>query len=561
MEFPLRRYLVAGVVLLLAAACDSSNPPPGESQALDDAARRYVRLALELDEYDPDYVDAYLGPSEWAEDAQSNLRSRDVLAADIAKLLADLQSMTPADVQLAARHKALLIDVRGMDTRARMVNGEKFSFDEEARRIYGVTVPEFDFAEFDRALVDIDALIPGEGDLASRVDAFRNSFTIPEATREAVIANAIDECRRRTLLHIQLPPDESYTLEYVRNQSWGGYNWYQGGNRSRMQINVDFPPKIGAAISLGCHEGYPGHHVWNVLVENRLLKEKAWIEYVVFPLFSAKGLIGEGSANYGVDLAFPGNEKIAYEREVLFPMAGLDLDAVETLERLGELTRRLAYAQVATARRYLDGEISREEAIEERRRYGLISPARAEQSVRFIEQYRSYVLNYSLGRDIVRDYIEAQSADAGGRWQAFERMLATMPTVAEMVAGAAAISDEAAVLAAEDEWIQAEIDGDESTLRRVLADEFRANQSNGKTGSKDGLIKSVLGADMTDQQITERSVVVSGDTAVVFGTAELFFAGEEGETSSLLRYTTTWIRRDGQWRAIALHMSGRARPD
>ena len=108
---------------------------------------------------------------------------------------------------------------------------------------------------------------------------------------------------------------------------------------------------------------------------------------------------------------------------------------------------------------------------------------------------------------------------------------------------------------------RAEIDGDEATLRRVLADEFRANQSNGKTGSKEGLIESVLGADMTDQQITERSVIVSGDTAVVFGTAELFFAGEEGETSSLLRYTTTWIRRDGQWRAIAMHMSGRARPD
>ena len=117
-------------------------------------------------------------------------------------------------------------------------------------------------------------------------------------------------------------------------------------------------------------------------------------------------LIGEGSANYGIDLAFPDDEKIAYERDVLFPRAGLDPELATTLDHLNTLKRKLAHSQVATAQLFLDGDITREEAIEQRRRYGLSSRERAEQSVRFIEQYRSYVLNYSLGQDIVRDYIE-----------------------------------------------------------------------------------------------------------------------------------------------------------
>ena len=50
--------------------------------------------------------------------------------------------------------------------------------------------------------------------------------------------------------------------------------------------------------------------------------------------------------------------------------------------------------------------------------------------MRFIEQYRSYVLNYSLGQDIVRDYIERQGADS--RWDTFERMLTELVTASDM---------------------------------------------------------------------------------------------------------------------------------
>jgi hypothetical protein len=199
-----------------------------------------------------------------------------------------------------------------------------------------------------------------------------------------------------------------------------------------MQINQDFPMPIERAIVLGCHEGYPGHHVWNVLIENNLLNKKGWIEYSIFPLFSPYALIAEGSANYGVELAFPDNQKMLYEQGVLFPIAGLDPTTADVLDKLNQLTDQLSHSITATAQLYLNGDISRDQAIEQRRKYALVSQQKAEQSVRFIEQYRAYVLNYNLGKDIVSAYVNNQSQDEAGKWQAFERMLTELSTASDM---------------------------------------------------------------------------------------------------------------------------------
>ncbi len=421
----LPRTLALVLTLLAISACGGDRP-----DALDVAAQDFVKLALHLGEYDRDYVDAYLGPEEWATLAKENLLARDDLAAAISDLHESLDDMFVAAGEPSVRHKALLRNVRAMDARMRMANGETFSFAEEAMLVYDAVLPNYDFSDFDAALEEIDALFPGDGDLAERVDAFMEGLAIPEDKVDEVLGLAIAECRRRTVEHIALPQSEGFVLEYVTGVNWSGYNWYQGDNTSLMQINQDFSLKIDRAVDLGCHEGYPGHHVWNVLIENRILKDRDWIEFSIYPLFSPYALIGEGSANYGIDLAFPGDEKIAYERDVLFPRAGLEPELATTLHRLNELKRKLAHSQVATAQLYLDGEITREEAIEQRRRYSLSSRERAEQSVRFIEQYRSYVLNYSLGQDIVRDYIEGQDDDS--RWDAFERMLTELVTASDM---------------------------------------------------------------------------------------------------------------------------------
>ncbi len=220
----------------------------------------------------------------------------------------------------------------------------------------------------------------------------------------------------------------------MTDKPWSGYNWYQGDYESLIQVNTDFPIIIDRAVDLGCHEGYPGHHTWNVFLERDLLGGQGWIEYSVFPLFAPLAVIAEGSGNYGIELAFPGDEKIAFERDVLFPLAGLDPAKAETLEKPNVLRQKLSHADNYLAREYLDGRISRDAAIGLIQKYKLDSRERSEQRVRFIETYRGYVLNYNLGRDLVAAYVEGQATGENERWQAFETLLTTPLSASDIAA-------------------------------------------------------------------------------------------------------------------------------
>jgi ketosteroid isomerase-like protein len=116
-------------------------------------------------------------------------------------------------------------------------------------------------------------------------------------------------------------------------------------------------------------------------------------------------------------------------------------------------------------------------------------------------------------------------------------------------------SEEQRVLAAEDEYVAAEVNRDEATLRRLVDDRFVLNSNNGSTSGKEELIRSILRMTLVGQTIRERTVLIEGEVAMIFGTADLRFLSAGGsETVSSLRYTSTYVNRDGQWRMLALQM-------
>ena len=231
--------------------------------------------------------------------------------------------------------------------------------------------------------------------------------------------------RRRTLLFIELPENETFELEYVNDKPWSGYNWYQGNSQSLIQINTDLPIFISRAVDLGCHEGYPGHHTFNALLEKNLVEDLGWTEFSLYPLFSPQSLIAEGSGNYGIDLAFPGSERLQFERQVLFPLAGLDPTEADRYYELLELLSLLDYSGNEAARDYLNGTIDREQAVQWLVDYSLSSPERARQRTDFFDTYRSYVINYNLGKDLVREYVERDTEDHAARWRKFEHLLSS----------------------------------------------------------------------------------------------------------------------------------------
>src|SRR4051812_17206754 len=398
--------------------------------AMTPLAERYIKLVLALGQHDPDYVDAYYGPAEWKEQAAAkrSLADIDTDAHDLRSALRATRLADGADEMTRLRREYLIRQVEALGARVAMLNGTRLDFDEESKALYDAVAPAHAEAEFAAVLAQLDRRLPGTGVLQSRYEAFRRQFVVPPDRLDAVFKAAIDACRTRTLEHIALPPGEQFTVEYVTGKTWSGYNWYQGNYRSLIQVNTDLPMFIDRAIDLACHEGYPGHHVYNVLLEQHLVRDRGWQEFTVYPLFSPQSLIAEGTANYGIEVAFPREDRLDFERRVLFPAAGLDSSRVTEYYDVQGLVDQLSYAGNEAARRYLNGQIDASAAAAWLEKFGLYSPPRAAQRIRFVDQYRSYVINYNLGKDMVRQYIEKRGGTADRpeeRWKEFAKLISS----------------------------------------------------------------------------------------------------------------------------------------
>ena len=394
-------------------------------------AESYVKLALAVGEHDPDYIDAYYGPGQWRDEAKAAKISLESIRESAARLLSSIEAVRVEQEEevLQLRHRYLVKQIGALATRVEVLQGRKLTFDEEARLLYDATPARYTEAHFRNLLSGLEGLLPGHGPISERYETYHQRFVIPGEKLEAVFQTAITKCRARTKEHIELSPNERFEIEYVQNKSWSGYNWYKGDSCSLIQINTDLPVSIDRAVDLAAHEGYPGHHVYNALLEKHFVRERRWVEFSVYPLHSPQSLIAEGTANFGIEVVFPGNERIEFEREQLFPLAGLDGREAERYYEIHRIAVGLNYAHNEAARGYLDGQMSRAQAEEFLVRYALMSPERAKQRVRFIDTYRSYVINYNLGQDLVKNYIESRGGTAdrpAKRWEEF-RLLISSP--------------------------------------------------------------------------------------------------------------------------------------
>jgi len=425
----MRAGLAALALVVTLGGCLRAPIPTAASD--DAAAESYVKLVLALGQHDEAFVDAYYGPPEWRAAAAAERAPLLEIDKRAAVLEVDLRRLPPIaagpDAGLGVlRRQYLARQLNAVRARVAMLRGRKFSFDEESRELYDAVAPRHDDATFQTVVDAVAARIGGHGDLAPRYEAFRRAFVIPPDRLDAVFQAAIAECRRRTAAHVTLPPGERFTVAYVKDKPWSAYNWYKGGFVSLIEVNTDLPVYVDRAIDLACHEGYPGHHVYNALLEQHLVKQRGWIEFSVYPLFSPQSLIAEGTANYGIQVAFTEAERRAFERTTLFPLAGLDPARVDEYYDVLALTRRLSYAGNEAARGYLDGRFDATRAADWLVRYAMNTPAQAAQRVKFFDAYRSYVINYNLGEDLVKAYVERKAGiDPAARWTAFAELLSS----------------------------------------------------------------------------------------------------------------------------------------
>jgi hypothetical protein len=435
-RFKLYYVLILTVFFLFSCGEEKNQVSSNLESSMNKVAEQYVKLVLKIGMYDSDYVDAYYGPAEWKPETKSSSTSDSVFIQNLydeaGKLLDTLESLSKeqADEIETLRYRFLYKQILAVRTKTFQLAGGKLSFDEEAKALYDAEVPTYESLHFQNIIDEISKLLPGNGSVADRWQEYRKQFIIPTEKLDEVFQTAINECRKRTLQYIKLPVKESFKVEYLKGQPWGAYNWYKGNYFSVIQVNTDLPIYIDHAVDLAAHEGYPGHHVLNVLLE-KLYRERNWVEFSIYPLFSPQSLIAEGTANFGVEVAFPGDSQMEFEKEILFPLAGLDPSKANTYYRITKLIQQLNYSSNEAARNYLDGKWNKNQIVDWLQKYELASKERAEQNLRFFEKYRSYVINYNLGKDIVKNYIEKNGGTPDNeklRWALFEKIISTPQT-------------------------------------------------------------------------------------------------------------------------------------
>lgn len=424
------------VILFLVGVwgCKGKNELQGNDD-INHLAGKYVRLALAIGQYDGDFVDAYFGPDSLKPVAPpASVFPKDSLLGAVHTLKAKLDSLTTSDSTLANRAAWMSDQLIAFDRRIRIFAGEYDLFDNESKDLFGVAAPVLNEAYYQRIVGRLDSLLPGKGAVPDRFQLLANHFIIPKEKLDTVFKTAIAECRKRTLQHYALPANEDFKLEFVTNKSWNGYNWYKGNYQSLIQINTDLDIFIDRAIDVGSHESYPGHHVYNMSLEKNLYRDKGYVEISVYPLFSPQSLIAEGSANYGIDVVFPGNDKITFAKEVLLPLAGLDTTGITLYFKALETKAKLNYVRNDVGRRLLSGSMTEEEATRWLEEYGLFNKETAAKSIKFIRSYRSYVINYNYGLDLVREYVENHGGkDPEQRWKIFETLLSNEVRIADLM--------------------------------------------------------------------------------------------------------------------------------
>ncbi|MBP9190523.1 MAG: hypothetical protein KBF51_13385 [Chitinophagales bacterium] len=419
-------YFCLPIIFLLSC---NTNVQHNNAPTINTLAVNYVKLGLDIGRYDAAFIDAYYGPDSLQPTAPiKDIFPKDSLLNEVSKIQTALTELlkTEKDDTIITRAKWMHAQLTAYGRRIKIYSGEYASFDEESKELFDAVAPIFPESHYQDLVKQLDNVLPGTGSIPERFQTLANKFIIPKDKLDTVFKASIAECRKRTLAHYTLPDNEKFTLEFVNNKSWSGYNWYKGNYESLIQINTDMQIFIDRAIDVGSHESYPGHHVYNMLMEQHLYHEKGWVEISLYPLFSPQSLIAEGTANYGIDVVFPGYEKVQYCKDVLLPLAGIDTTGISNYFTALEVRGALNFARNEVGRGIINHTMDSTEAMRWLKDYGLMNDETAIKSMHFINDYRTYIINYNYGLELVKNYVEAKGGTADNpekRWLAFAWLL------------------------------------------------------------------------------------------------------------------------------------------
>jgi hypothetical protein len=379
----------------------------------DPVARDYLLLALRLDQHTPGLVDGFFGPADLKGQVDmEQLRPPQRLAEDASSLLDRL----PAEIAEPDRRDWLAHQLVALRTQAEILAGANVPYVEQLSRLFAWTPERRDESVFDAAAAELDVLLPGREPVAKRLAAWDERLVVPVDRLREVVDWLVETFRTRAEATFGLPRGEELRVRLVSGQPWSGYNWYDGGLRSRVDINTDLPVGAADLLRTVAHETFPGHHLEHAWKEAALVDGAHRLESSILLINTPECLISEGLADLGFRFAVPPAEEPVLLAE-LFERAALPIAADPAAARDAAMRsaamrgprRRLAEIRVnAALMRHADG-ASHEETLAYLERVGRLPRALAEKRLEFIEHplWRTYVFVYHEGEALLERWLAA----------------------------------------------------------------------------------------------------------------------------------------------------------
>jgi len=382
------RLAPAIAVLTLAWGCTERLP------ALDTIAEGYVRVALQLAQHDPQLIEDWRGPAAWRPGPREPVAP---LLKRIETLQQDLRRHS--DPATADRRGYLAAQFAALELSAQRLLGRSATFDDEAERAFGRRPSPVPATQLEAVRAALAQELPGSGSLVERYAAFKRTPLVDPAKAEPLMTAALTACRAATAPALPLPEGESIELVFVDDSPWDASAQYLGGHRTKITFNRRAAVDVSRVLRLACHEGYPGHHVQFMLIDDELAKRRGWREFELTPAFGRHLLVTEGAAEAGAEMAVPIEARAALYRDVLLPIAGLPPQDAARIARIEQLVWWLEPAAIDIIRAYLDHTLTQAAAMNRLRHEALTLDPEA--LLAFAERRRTTVLAYPEGREAI----------------------------------------------------------------------------------------------------------------------------------------------------------------
>ena len=405
---------------------------------LDDLSRAYAELAFGLERHFDGIVDAWVGPADIREAAMAGpVPSGDALVAQSTALRAAVEA---SDLPMT-RVDYLSAQVRALETLARKAAGDTLAYRDEVAALFDIDPARTPEHVYEEALAALDDALPGRGELAERMIAWRARFEMPLDAVQGAVDRILAEVRGRAQAFAPLPEREGVEISLVEDKPWSGYNWYLGNCRSLVEINTDMPVRANALLDLMCHEGYPGHHTEHATKEQRLYHERGYGEHAIQLINTPECVISEGIATLAGSIIFAPGEAEAWQGEHLYAGLGIDVDLARE-RQVTEAQRSLRSLGGNVALLLHEEGAAEDDAVQYLMRYGLETEERARHRMRFITDplWAPYVFTYHVGRDLLGAWIELAEDGAAvtdrfaHRQRRFARLLAEQVTPSRIAA-------------------------------------------------------------------------------------------------------------------------------